>query len=200
MAMQLLNSSQGMTQPQIMPQTIPNEIVSENVTSEEVYVEPAKQMSLIEKEYNQIDIEHNIPTLANQFIEEEILVESKTASENQTLETKETTTVNKEVAITQTNYRNNLYQYGYNFFNHYSYFFPTNQTSIPDSYELQNGDRVTLIIYGKKEQVMDLVLDNQGDVILPNIGPVNLSGLTLDEANKKLAIQLRKSLLTLNQH
>ena len=113
-----------------------------------------------------------------------------TSSENQTLET-ETTTVNKEVN-NKTNYRNNLYQYGYNFFNHYSYYFPTNQTSVPSGYQLQKGDKVTLIIYGKKEQVMDLVLDNQGDVILPNIGPVNLSGLTVGEANKKLAIQLRK--------
>jgi len=194
MALQFLNNSQqGMVQPQIMQPAKTNNVVSKNATTEEeAAIDATLKMSLIEKEYNQIDIEHTIPILANQFIEQEVVIKQESASENQTEENTKTVVEQKEVPVIQTTYRNNLYQYGYNFFNHYAYYFPTNQSAVPDSYELQNGDRVTLIIYGKKEQVMDLVLDNQGDVILPNIGLVNLSGLTVSEANKKLTIQLRK--------
>ncbi|MEC8678660.1 MAG: polysaccharide biosynthesis/export family protein, partial [Candidatus Margulisiibacteriota bacterium] len=152
-------------------------------------VVPEAPLSLIEKEYNAVDIVHYIPTLANEFVKINRIIEDDTSSENASesavLDSPEVTK-NKKDEVPP------LRQYGYNFFNHYSYYFPTNQTSVPSGYQLQKGDKVTLIIYGKKEQVMDLVLDNQGDVILPNIGPVNLSGLTVGEANKKLAIQLRK--------
>ena len=41
-------------------------------------------LSLIEKEYNAVDIVHDIPTLANEFVKINRIIEDDTSSENQT--------------------------------------------------------------------------------------------------------------------
>ncbi|MGA0241668.1 MAG: SLBB domain-containing protein [Candidatus Marinamargulisbacteria bacterium] len=85
-----------------------------------------------------------------------------------------------------------LRQFGYNFFNTTSYYDISNDATVPSSYQLQKGDRFTLFIYGKKEQVLEFLIDAQGEVFVPNIGPVVVSGLSVTEAQTKLSARLRK--------
>ena len=89
-----------------------------------------------------------------------------------------------------------LKQFGYDFF-HYQRIQSRN-IDVPMSYQLQKGDIFTLFIYGKKEQVLELLIDNEGDVFIPNIGPVLVAGLSVNEANEKIRIQLKRKYVNFN--
>ena len=83
-----------------------------------------------------------------------------------------------------------LKQFGYSFFNYDS--FNNNDLTIPESYLLQKGDAFTLFIYGKKEMILELSIDNQGEVFIPTIGPVLVAGLSITDANKKISTKLKR--------
>ena len=70
--------------------------------------------------------------------------------------------------------------------------FNNNDLIIPESYLLQKGDSFTLFIYGKKEMILELSVDNDGEVFIPNIGPVLVAGLSISEANKKISTKLKR--------
>ncbi|MBL6722805.1 MAG: SLBB domain-containing protein [Candidatus Margulisbacteria bacterium] len=83
-----------------------------------------------------------------------------------------------------------LRQFGYDFFKHQ--YQSNGNTAAPSNYQLQSGDFFTLFIYGKKEQILELSVDNEGAIFIPNIGPIVVAGLTLSEANKKVTNALKK--------
>ena len=56
--------------------------------------------------------------------------------------------------------------------------------AIPKNYRLSQGDKLTSFTYGKKEEVLNLTVNSDGDVFFPSIGPIKISGLTLSEATK----------------
>ena len=45
-------------------------------------------------------------------------------------------------------------------------------------------------MYGKKEQVLDLFINDNGTVFIPSVGPINIMGLTIRETEKKLKDKL----------
>lgn len=83
-----------------------------------------------------------------------------------------------------------LKQFGYSFFNKKT--FNNNDLIIPENYLLQKGDSFTLFIYGKKEMILVLSVDNEGEVFIPDIGPVLVAGLSIVEANKKISTKLKR--------
>ena len=83
-----------------------------------------------------------------------------------------------------------LRQFGYDFFKHQ--YQSNGNTAAPSNYQLQPGDFFTLFIYGKKEQILELSVDNEGAIFIPNIGPIVVAGLTLSDANKKITNALKK--------
>ncbi len=61
---------------------------------------------------------------------------------------------------------------------------PINQTT----YKLGPKDMLTIDVNGSISMLLrGMVLNSQGDLIIPSIGTINLSGLTIDSAEKKLA-------------
>ena len=59
-------------------------------------------------------------------------------------------------------------------------------------YILGPNDRLSIRIYGLQEQKMEVVIGNNGSVVIPYGGKVMLSGLTLAEAERTLVNQLKK--------
>ena len=53
-------------------------------------------------------------------------------------------------------------------------------------YRLSPGDQLTIIVYDQPQLSGDFIVDGGGGVLLPLAGPVNLSGLTLAEAQKQI--------------
>ncbi len=60
------------------------------------------------------------------------------------------------------------------------------------SYILGPNDRLLIRIYGLQEQTMNVTIANNGTVVIPYGGKITLSGLTLSEAERALANQLKK--------
>ena len=60
------------------------------------------------------------------------------------------------------------------------------------AYILGPNDKLAIRIFGLQEQAMNVVISNNGSVVIPYGGKVMLSGLTLSEAERTLANQLKK--------
>ncbi len=59
-------------------------------------------------------------------------------------------------------------------------------------YILGPNDRLSIKVYGLQEQSMNVVIANNGTVVIPYGGKITLSGLTIQEAERALAQQLKK--------
>lgn len=59
-------------------------------------------------------------------------------------------------------------------------------------YILGPNDRLSIRIYGLQEQTMNVVVGNNGSVVIPYGGKIMLSGLSLSEAERTLVAQLKK--------
>ena len=62
-------------------------------------------------------------------------------------------------------------------------------------YRLAPGDHVKVLVFDQQQLSGDFVLDGAGKVLLPIIGAVNLSGLTLAEAQQKIQDDLANGVL-----
>lgn len=61
-------------------------------------------------------------------------------------------------------------------------FEPNNNLPTPKSYVLGPGDMIYIDIYGQSEQYYEATVNPDGFVLLDNIGPINVSGKTIEEA------------------
>lgn len=65
-------------------------------------------------------------------------------------------------------------------------FTPNLNIPTPQNYILGAGDQLLIDIYGASQFEYDLNINNDGLVFIPNVGPVNLAGLTVEAANSRL--------------
>lgn len=64
-----------------------------------------------------------------------------------------------------------------------STFAPVSNVPVPNTYQLGPDDTLLLQIYGKQNSKQELVVDRHGNVNLPDIGPVSVSGLSVAAAS-----------------
>lgn len=84
-----------------------------------------------------------------------------------------------------------LQVFGAAFFNKTNLTFePNMRLATPGNYVLGVDDELILDVYGFSERTTKLKINTEGQVRLPNIGPVNVSGLTIEEAKIKLQQKL----------
>lgn len=72
-------------------------------------------------------------------------------------------------------------------------FEPDLTTAAPANYRLGPNDQVFIDLYGKSEQYYDATISSQGTIILGNMGPIALSGLTLAEAKERIKQRFAKT-------
>lgn len=65
-------------------------------------------------------------------------------------------------------------------------FEPNQNMATPADYRLGPGDTVYINIFGESEDNITATISPEGSIILSQIGPVYLNGLTVDEANNRL--------------
>ena len=70
----------------------------------------------------------------------------------------------------------------------------------PLDYVIGPGDKLFIDIYGQSENYYQSEVSPDGDVILENIGPVNLSGLSLENAKKRLISRFKSAYSGLNDN
>ncbi|MDR9499881.1 MAG: SLBB domain-containing protein [Hydrogenovibrio sp.] len=70
-------------------------------------------------------------------------------------------------------------------------FAPVNEIPIPTDYMLGPGDQLKVAVFGQKSESYQLVVDREGSVVLPKIGPVTLAGLQFSEAKARILKELQ---------
>lgn len=77
--------------------------------------------------------------------------------------------------------------YGHQIFNSPALSFEPNENmSTPENYKLGPGDEIIIDIWGANEASMRSTISPEGDIMVSQIGPVYLSGLTVKEAGDKI--------------
>ena len=65
-------------------------------------------------------------------------------------------------------------------------FEPSMNIATPQNYVLGPGDQLILDIYGASQETITLTVSPDGDVTIPEFGPVHVSGLTVSAAQKRI--------------
>jgi protein involved in polysaccharide export with SLBB domain len=78
-----------------------------------------------------------------------------------------------------------LTQYGYSMFNsQVSTFAPTNNIPVSDDYVVGPGDTFNVLVWGRVNDSWSLQVQRNGQVDVPQIGPLDVAGLTFEQAKK----------------
>ncbi len=81
--------------------------------------------------------------------------------------------------------------FGRNIFNNKMLTFEPNMNmATPSNYRLGTGDQVYVDVWGASQETFDGIISPDGTITIPNVGPVNLAGMTVAQANKYLREQL----------
>lgn len=89
----------------------------------------------------------------------------------------------------------NLTQFGYSLFDsQVSTFAPVNDIPVGRDYVIGPGDELKALIWGRVNDKLDLTVQRDGSVLIPEIGPLQVAGLTFEEAKK--LIELRGEQIT----
>jgi len=77
--------------------------------------------------------------------------------------------------------------FGHDIFNKkYLSFEPNQNMATPSGYVLGPGDEIRIDVFGMNEESIEETISAEGRIIVENVGPVTLSGLTIEQAVKKL--------------
>jgi polysaccharide biosynthesis/export protein len=97
-------------------------------------------------------------------------------------------TVSLDERIQQQGLRTELVQFGYELFNKPAVTFsPAETLPVPGDYVVVPGDTFAVQVFGATDVQYRLVVTRDGRLLLPEVGAINVAGLTFEEA--KMAIQ-----------
>ncbi|WP_311442614.1 SLBB domain-containing protein [Hoylesella enoeca] len=91
------------------------------------------------------------------------------------------------IQMTEKNYDRNRKVFGRDIFNRKDLSFEPNMNiATPRNYRLGPGDAVVVDIYGASQKTIEATVSPDGDIIIEGFGPIQVSGLTVYEANARL--------------
>lgn len=83
--------------------------------------------------------------------------------------------------------------YGQSFFtNSIPNFGPNPDVATPKDYVIGPKDRINIEVYGAAQQSYELDVNNEGKVIIPRLGPIQVGGFTVGAVGSKLKNELKK--------
>jgi protein involved in polysaccharide export with SLBB domain len=89
--------------------------------------------------------------------------------------------------------------FGYNIFTYSpTSFEPSLNIPTPTNYVLGPGDEVIITIWGETQFVYNLTVSNDGDILIPQVGLINVNGMNIEALNAKLYNRLSQVYATLS--
>jgi polysaccharide biosynthesis/export protein len=86
--------------------------------------------------------------------------------------------------------------FGYDVFaNAPATFAPNIDIAIPENHIIGSGDKLSIQIFGKENNDYQLPVNREGQVIIPNLGAFNVTGLTFAEMKLYLKAQIKKRII-----
>jgi polysaccharide biosynthesis/export protein len=76
-----------------------------------------------------------------------------------------------------------------------STFAPVDNAPVPENYRLGPDDILLLQLFGKQNSSTELIVGRDGAVNLPEIGPVNVSGLSVAQASDVITNKIREAMI-----
>lgn len=130
----------------------------------------------------------------------EAKAEAKNAAQGETKEQASVHQIFADAKLDETEFQrfvqNNTGQalrlYGYELFNTPRSFAPVQAAPVPAGYILGPGDELVVQINGLAELNERMVIDRDGRVLVPKVGPLNLAGVALSDAEKVFAAHIGK--------
>ncbi|MCU7836680.1 MAG: SLBB domain-containing protein [gamma proteobacterium symbiont of Taylorina sp.] len=105
------------------------------------------------------------------------------------------TPVSLEEKIQQQVIQPRLEQFGYDLFNKIpTTFSPVTNIPVPMDYIIGPGDSIIVQLYGKTNVEYKLVVTREGQILIPDFGPVLVSGLTFSEVKDNLKNRFEKQI------
>lgn len=91
---------------------------------------------------------------------------------------------------------NELEPFGYNLFQgEPSTFAPMANAPVPANYVLGVGDTLRIQLYGKETRSIDAAIDNEGQIVIENLGPISVAGLRYNEAKELIKSTVRERMI-----
>ena len=72
---------------------------------------------------------------------------------------------------------------------------PSDDAMVPEHYLLGPGDAVIVTFYGKETLSVELIVDREGQLFVPRLGPVQVIGLTFSELKERLKQRVGEQLI-----
>ncbi|REL34882.1 SLBB domain-containing protein [Thalassotalea euphylliae] len=86
--------------------------------------------------------------------------------------------------------------FGYDVFANAPFTFaPNMDIAVPADYIIGAGDTIKIQMFGKESNEFELEVNRQGDVVIPDLGPFSVAGLTYTEVKQYFASQIKKKVL-----
>lgn len=118
---------------------------------------------------------------------------SEVAQIDNALEVSNATTLgnNGNIILSGSETKSNIF--GLDFFNNKNISFTPNlNVATPESYELGPGDEISINIWGAAENNYVVIIDREGVLRIPNIGPVFVNGMPISKANSLIISKLKR--------
>lgn len=134
------------------------------------------------------------PAVTQEQIAEPLDIEPRTPESNNSIaierniqieQTNDSDSLQEEGATTTTN--TELEQFGYSLFaGSPTTFAPATNIPVPANYIMGPGDTVIIQLYGQQNVTHELVITREGTLLLPEIGPIAVSGLSFDDLRAQI--------------
>ncbi|WP_419176992.1 SLBB domain-containing protein [Desulfosediminicola sp.] len=107
--------------------------------------------------------------------------------------------INAQALGTQAEQEQPLAQYGYDLFSGApTTFAPATTIPVPANYIMGPGDTVILQLYGQRNLTHELVITREGILMFPEIGPLNVAGLSFQELRDQIQSVVANQLIGQN--
>ncbi|RTR35973.1 sugar transporter [Shewanella canadensis] len=92
--------------------------------------------------------------------------------------------------------KNELKRFGYELFQGApSTFAPVTDVPVPSEYLVGPGDNIKVQLYGKDNKEYDLVINREGVIQFPELGPITVNGLTFAELRETLSSRISQQMI-----
>ncbi|WP_281213316.1 SLBB domain-containing protein [Shewanella insulae] len=101
-----------------------------------------------------------------------------------------------ELNFSQDEQKKQLERFGYELFQgEPTTFAPVSDVPVPAEYLVGPGDRIKVQLFGKENKEYDLVINREGSIQFPELGPISVAGLSFAELRESLSHRISQQMI-----